>query len=246
MFVDFSAAFDSVHRDSLWAAMSALGIPSKVIAILKSLYNGSQSWVRVYGGLSRNFEIKTGVKQGCIISPCLFNIILDWVLAKAMRGCNGVLVSNELSITDLGYADDLAYLGESEADMQKFLDNLNTYGSMIGLHISIKKTKLMSNLDASLFLNNQLIEVVDSFVYLGSTFEINQLKCTKDIITRIGKASSAFSRLKSSLFTRPDISISTKRECLTVPLYLSFYMVLNRGSLALKILENWRWHRWPG
>ena len=191
--------------------MAALGIPDKIIAILKSLYNGSQSWVRVYGELSRSFEIKTGVKQGCIISPCLFNIILDWVLAKALRGCNGVLVSNDLSITDLGYADDLAYLGESESDIQKFLDNLHTYGSMIGLQISIKKTKLMCNLDnCSLSLNNQPIEVVDSFVYLGSTFEMHQLKCEKDIFVRIGKASSAFGRLKSSLFSRPDISITTK------------------------------------
>ena len=212
LFVDFSAAFDSVHRESLWAAMSALGIPAKIIGILKSLYKKSQSWVRVYGELSRSFEIKTGVKQGCIISPCLFNIILDWVLVKAMKGCKGLLVGNDLSITDLGYADDLAYLGESEADLQHFLNNLDKYGKMIGLQISVKKTKLMSNIGASLNLNNQPIEAVDSFVYLGSTFEIQQLRCTKDVITRIGKASSAFGRLKSPLFTRPDISLSTKMK----------------------------------
>ena len=210
LFVEFSAAFDSIHRDSLWAAMSALGIPKKIISILKFLYNVSRSSVQVYGDLSRSFEIKTGVKQGCIISPCLFNIILDWVLAKAMRGCKGVMVSNDLSVTDLGYADDLAYLGESEADIQKFLSNFDIYGKMIGLQISIKKTKLMSNLNATLYLNNQQIETVDSFVYLGSTFEMNQLRCSKDINTRIGKASSAFGRLKSSLFTRSDISLATK------------------------------------
>ena len=229
--------------------MLALGIPMKVIAILKSLYSGRRSWVRVSGELSRSFEIKTGVKQGCIISPCLFNIILDWVLAKATKDCRGVLVSNELSKTDLGYADDLAYLGESEIDLQKFLNNLHTYGSMIGLQISIKKTKLMTNLDScSLSLNNEPIEVVNSFVYLGSTFEMNQINCSKDIFTRIGKASSAFSRLKSPLFSRKDISISTKMRVfncsiMSVLLYGSESWVLSTGDLQKLEVVHMSWLR---
>ena len=69
--------------------------------------------------------------------------MLDWVLLKAKRDCNGILVSDHLEISDLVYADDPStYIGDSEVDLQRFVDNLDSYNKMIGLNICRKKTKM--------------------------------------------------------------------------------------------------------
>ena len=90
LFVDFRAAFDSIHRESHWKCLLISGVPRKIVNLLATLYEGNSNRVRAYGELSRPFEVTTGVRQGCIISPCLFNIVLDWILRKAIpdgRGC---------------------------------------------------------------------------------------------------------------------------------------------------------------
>ena len=210
LFVDFAAAFDSVHRKSLWACLANTGIPRKLVSILKTMYDGGNTTVRVYNELTRNFSVSTGVKQGCIMSPCLFNIALDWIMLKATFGTRGVVVSDDLSVTDLGYADDLAYFGESERDCQLFLDNLNHHASMLGLKISSKKTKFIAGTPMTLKLNDEPLEQVNKFVYLGSTFCNNSTTCSEEINVRIGKASTNFGRLSNSLFRRRDITTPTK------------------------------------
>ena len=72
-------------------------------------------------------------------------IALDWDLLKVTSGCNGILVSDILRISDLDYVDSLAYIGESKDDLQRFIDKLYSFGKMIGLNITIKKTKVMVN-----------------------------------------------------------------------------------------------------
>ena len=157
IFVDFSAAFDAaaLYGHPWLLLVYHLNLH---INVLNALCDDSNICVRVYGDYSRKFQVKTGIKQGCIVPSCLFNSILDWLLAKAMSDCNGILVSNDyLKVTDLGYAGH-PYLGETEEDLQNFFNILHTFESMIGLEISIKKTKMMSNLPATLSLNNNVIK----------------------------------------------------------------------------------------
>ena len=97
--------------------MLTLGIPKMVVSAIKALYKDSWTWVRVCEELTPCCTIKTGVKQGFIISPCLFKIVLGWVLLKATRASNGIPVSDSLQIPDLSFEDDLAYMRESEADL---------------------------------------------------------------------------------------------------------------------------------
>ena len=78
-FVDFEKAFDSVHRDSLWNILRHYGIPSKLVHLIKSFYNNFRCSV----GLSDTFfEVKTGVRQGCVMSAVLFNLAIDWVMRR--------------------------------------------------------------------------------------------------------------------------------------------------------------------
>ena len=76
-FIDFKKAFDCLHRPSVWNIIKSYGIPENIIKIIKSLYEGSRCAVRVDGRLGDWFEIITGVRQGCLLSPLLFIIVMD-------------------------------------------------------------------------------------------------------------------------------------------------------------------------
>ncbi|BHF70462.1 hypothetical protein SprV_0301351300 [Sparganum proliferum] len=76
-FVDFAAAFDSVHHESLWRIMALDGVPEKIIAMIKAYYRSTTARVPVRNNLSQPFGIRSGVRQGCILSPILFNYAID-------------------------------------------------------------------------------------------------------------------------------------------------------------------------
>ena len=100
-YVDFRKAFDSVHRGSLWKLLYLRGIPSKIIALIQSLYSDSSSAVRIGGEFSEYFSVATGVRQGCVLAPSLFNVCMDWVLGRTVeQGFREALFGEEV-FTDL-------------------------------------------------------------------------------------------------------------------------------------------------
>lgn len=84
-FIDFEKAFDSVHRDSLWLIMRRYGIPSKIISMVKALYDDFACAVVDGQGTTEWFKVKTGMKQGCNMSALLFLLVVDWVIIIARR-----------------------------------------------------------------------------------------------------------------------------------------------------------------
>ena len=86
MFIDFEKAFDSLHRDSIWKIMRHYGIPSKLVKITKPLYTNFKSAVIYENQLMEPFKIKTGVKQGCILSPFQFIMAVDWLMKTTTKG----------------------------------------------------------------------------------------------------------------------------------------------------------------
>ena len=88
-FIDFERAFDSVHRDSLWLIMRSYGIPSKIISLVKALYDNfmrSSGWPEY--NAAEWFKIKTGVKQDCNMSALLFVLVVDWVMRNTLQEGN--------------------------------------------------------------------------------------------------------------------------------------------------------------
>jgi len=186
------------------------GVPDKLIRLLRDLYDGGQSRVRAYGGYSKSFEVKTGVKQGCILSPSLFGLLIDRPLHKVFVGNSGLCISPELQIEDLDFADDVAVLAESAEEAQRVLDSLCKQCAKVGLSINAVKTKaLFVGCTGDLSLNGTPIEKVSEFIYLGSCFSEDG-SVTSEIQRRIGIASSAFSLLKCPLWSRPEVSVATK------------------------------------
>lgn len=213
-FIDFKAAFDSVKREALWKIMEKDGLPTKLLRLIKAYYTATRTRVGVYGQQSRPIEVLTGVRQGCALSPILFNYVIDWVLSKALADHHGVRINETYALTDLAYADDIVILADSHSAIQNAVDNIVAMSKEVGLSINTSKTKVLSALVPAdqrniISLEGEPIEEVDSFAYLGS-------KCTatgqgfSDIERRISLARHVFSSLQRNLWSRQEVSVKTK------------------------------------
>jgi hypothetical protein len=214
VFLDIRAAFDSVDRTVLWNCLMRNGVPEKYINILKSLYLHTSAQVRAYGQLSPSFEVSSGVRQGCPISPFLFNYAMDDVLKSALGGLDncGVELLPGDRLSDLDYADDIALLGDNPRVVQSALNRLAVEASRFGMYFAPSKSKVLlqdwQDPVPAFTINDEQLEVVNKFVYLGSC--ISAGGCVGDEITlRIAKARLAFANLKH-LWRRRDKSFSLK------------------------------------
>ena len=211
-FIDFKAAFDSVHRPTLYKLLAADGMSPKLVNMIKLLYEPSRSCVKINNSYSDTFDIHSGVRQGSILSPTLFNYCVDWVMEQALEEDSGVIFNNlEERFTDGDYADDIAVNEESEERMQCLMDRIDRYGRKIGLHVSAPKTKIMQcciSKIAKIYLDGGRPENVKCFNYLGSTISETG-GIDREISCRIAKARSAFCRL-NNLWRSEEVTLRTK------------------------------------
>jgi len=123
-FVDYEKAFDSIHRASLWRILRYYGIPWKIVNVVKLLYSDPQCRVLYGTNLTESFKVTTGVKQGCLLSPLLFILAMNWIMEDTIkdrrRGIRWTLTS---VLEDLDYADDVALLSGKHTDMQEKTNN---------------------------------------------------------------------------------------------------------------------------
>ena len=125
-FIDYEKAFDSVLQEGLWKAMNFFGYSSKYIHLLQALYQQSNSAVRVNGELTDWFKTTVGVRQGCALSPQLFNILLEAVMLYAIHDTKiGVRVQGQL-INNLRFADDIVLIADNDRDLQTIVDLAST------------------------------------------------------------------------------------------------------------------------
>ncbi|BHF57275.1 hypothetical protein SprV_0100021600 [Sparganum proliferum] len=172
-FIDFAAAFDSVHRESLWRIVALDIEPVKIIVMIKAYYRSTTARVLVNNNLSQPFGIRSGVRQGCILSPILFNYAIDWILGRALHGGDGVKFAPGHRLTDLEYADDIAFLALTFDDLKSMVARTNEVAKSVGLSINVGKTKVFSSCipdqeKAPLGIDGCQLEEVDSFKYLGA------------------------------------------------------------------------------
>ena len=190
------------------------GVPTKLIAMIKAYYRSTTARVLVHNNLSQSFDIRSGVRQGCVLSPILFNYVIDWILDKALHEEDGVELAPGRWLTDLDYADDIALLASSFDGLQSVVSRLNEIAMSVGMSINSGKTKLFSSCipvqeKAPLGINGHQLEEVDSFKYLGARL-LPSGQSKDDIVSRIDAARWVFAILRKRLWTRRDISIATK------------------------------------
>lgn len=194
-YIDFKKAFDSIHRESLWQIVQLYGVPPKDANSFRALYRNSTCHVRTRSGTTDVFDIVTEVRQGCIQSPVLFLIIIDFVMRKSLAGTNFGIKWTQGRMADL----DLALISHTHSAVQLMINNLHEHGSKVGLRVSHERTKAMViGLDQHhppLYLGELDIEYVQNFTYLGSNIS-GTGDSEKDAQTRTGKAAGVFQRLR--------------------------------------------------
>ena len=211
-FIDFEKAFDSVDRDSLWKIMRHYGIPNKYVSVIKETYQGMTCRILHGGDMSESFNVQTGVRQGCLLSPFLFLLAIDWVMRETTKGeRNGIQWTLFDQLDDLDFADDLALLSHNHEQMQGKTTALQTTASKIGLKINTEKTKVMrinTSRTEPIRLGDNEIEDVTSFTYLGSIVDTTG-GTDQDIKIRIGKARTAYILLRK-IWNSRELSRPTK------------------------------------
>ena len=109
-FIDFEKAFDSVNREGMRQLMRHYGIQSKIVTIIETLYENFTVQIVHETSFTDPFHVKTGVKQGCLLSPTLFLLVIDWITRQTFNKPRGIQWTMTRRLEDLDFADDLALL----------------------------------------------------------------------------------------------------------------------------------------
>ena len=123
-FIDYAKAFDCVDHNKLWKILQKMGIPDHLTCLLRNLYADQEATVRTGYGTMEPFQIGKGVRQGCILSPCLFNLYAEYIMQDARLDEAGIKIAGR-NINNLRYAGatTLMWWCESEENQQKVKRN---------------------------------------------------------------------------------------------------------------------------
>ena len=140
LYMDFQKAFDSVHRESLWSIMQSYGIPCKMVRVIADIYESFKCAVIDGSETSDWFKIKSGVKQGCVMSGFLFLLALDWIMRKVTADKRrGIQWNFTTVLEDLDFADNIALLLSKFNDTHKKIGRLAEEAARVGLKLNVRK-----------------------------------------------------------------------------------------------------------
>ena len=145
-FVYYAKAFDCVDHKKLWKILKEMGIPDHLTCLLRNLYAGQEATVRTGHGTTDWFQIGKGVCQGCILSPCLFNLYAEYSMRNA--GLEEAQAGNKIAgrnKNNLRYADNTTLMAESEEELKRFLMKVKDESEKVGLKLNIQKTKITAS-----------------------------------------------------------------------------------------------------
>ena len=145
-FIDYDKAFDCVDHNKLWKILKEMGIPDYLTYLLRNLYAGRESTVRTGHGQTDWFQIGNGVCQGCILSPCLFNLYAEYIMRNAglEEAQAGIKIAGR-NINNFRYVDDTTLTAESEEELKSLLMKMKEESEKVGLKLNIQKTKIMAS-----------------------------------------------------------------------------------------------------
>ena len=231
-FIDFQKAYDTVDRDLLLKRLTDLGINGIFLQNIAAMYQSTKYAIKLKNGYLPPIDSNLGLKQGCPLSPMLFNLYIDDINEIITDQCEPVDIQGQ-RIGHFMYADDLVIVSCSETGLQLALDNLYGYSKRKSLRVSIKKSKTMifnpsgKKILRYFSINGQPLEPVQTFCYLG--FDVKASGTVKHAMnTLYDKANKAMRPLLKTI-ARFNIPVQT-----SIKLFHAYI-----EPIALYNAENW-------
>ena len=172
VFIDFKKAFDRVWHEALWANMRKYNINASIIRATENLYDKAQSAVLFNSSTGEWFRTTVRVRQGCLLSPTLFNIFLGRIMCEALDDHEGSVSIGGRLITNFPFADDIVVNAEEEEEARVLVDRLDRTTTRYKMEIGPDKTKVMTNntngFQREIKIKDQRPEEVENFKYLGA------------------------------------------------------------------------------
>ena len=156
-----------MDHNKLWKILKEMGIPDHLSCLLRDLYSGKDAIVRTRHGTTDWFQIGKGVRQGCILSPGLFNLYAEYIMrnARLEEAQAGIKIAGR-NINNLRYADDTTFMAESEEELKRLLMKVKKESEKVGLKLNIQKTKIMaSGPITSWEIDGETVEIVSDYYF---------------------------------------------------------------------------------
>ena len=145
-FIDYAKTFDCVDHNKLWKILQEMGIPDHLTFLLRNLYAGQEATARTGHGTTDWIQIGKRVPQGCILSPCLFNLYAEYIIRNAglEEAQAGIKIAGRNN-NNLRYADDTPLMAETEEGLKSLLMKVKEECEKVGLKLNIQKAKIMTS-----------------------------------------------------------------------------------------------------
>uniref|UniRef100_A0A4W2GBS2 RNA-directed DNA polymerase n=1 Tax=Bos indicus x Bos taurus TaxID=30522 RepID=A0A4W2GBS2_BOBOX len=245
-FIDCAKAFDCVDHNKLWKILKEMGIPDHLICLLRNLYAGQEATVRTGHGTTGWFQIGKGVCQGCILSPCLFNLYAEYIMRNAglEETQAGIKIAGR-NINNLRYADDATLMAEREEELKSLLMKVKVESEKVGLRLNIQKTKIMASGPITSWQIGG--ETVSDFIFLGSKITADG-DCSHEIKRCLLLGRKVMTNL-DSIFKSRDITLPTKVrlvKAMVFPVVMygcESWTVKKAERRRIDAFELWCWRR---
>ena len=197
-----------------------MGIPDHLTCLLRNLYAGQEATVSTGHGTTDWFQIGKGVRQGCILSPCLFNLYAKYIMRNTglEEAEAGIKIAGR-SINNLRYEDDTTLMAESEEELKSLL-NVKMETEKVGLKLNIQKTKIMaSGPTTSWEIDGETVETVSEFTFWGGSKITADGDCSHEIKRHLLLGRKVMTNLDSILRSR-DITWPTNVHLVKAMIFL--------------------------
>jgi hypothetical protein len=225
-FLDLEKAYDHLPRKVVWDCLKRKGIRTGLIERIKSTYMNCMSRVQTSAGMTAWFGVNSGVRQGSVLSPLLFIVVMDDMLLK-VKG-----QSDKGPTKTMIYADDIVIWGENSKDVQREVDEWNKVTEEYGMKISTEKSEsvvLQRNGKIKvdkIRLKGEELKTLDEFRYLGSIVT-NEARIGREIQKRVQQAEGFYQKVRKLLWNE-----NFPRKCKTL-LYNSYFVpILTYGAVT--------------
>ena len=199
-----------MDHNKLWQILKEMEIPEHLTCLLRNLHAGQEETVRTVYRTTDWFQIGKGVHQGCILSPCLFNLYAGYSMRKAeLEEAQAGIKTPGRNINNLRYADDTTLMAESKEELKSLLMKVKEESEKVDLKLNIQKTKFMaSGPITSWQIDGETVETVADFILGGSKITADG-DCSHEIKRPLLLGRKVTTNLDSILKSR-DVTLSTK------------------------------------